>query len=326
MNAVTIGLIITYRCNAACEMCCNDSGPHRTEDMSSDDAMKYIKQANDLGIKRACITGGEPFLFFDKLTEIARYCRKMEIFLGSLTNAYWAITEPVANEKLKQAKNYGLSEIVVSTSDYHRNFIPLERVRNCINAALCNDMLLELRVLVGTNTKKLKDYVDELGISLSENKISVREYPLSPVGRGISLDPMGFKYNATDCNCTSIFRQPVIEPSGDLYVCCGVGYKNKQLLLGNLKQEDLASLLQKAKDEPLYNAISMFGPFSIARMVAEDGNNNLEFNEKKFTDICHACNQLLNNERNFEIVSKTIDKRAKEILGLSKVLSLDLQK
>jgi MoaA/NifB/PqqE/SkfB family radical SAM enzyme len=89
-NHRTLDLILTYRCNAAYEICCNDYGAHRNEDMEPEDAINFIDQAKKAGFRRIGITGGEPFLFINKILKIAEFCRYNDLFLGCLTNAYWA--------------------------------------------------------------------------------------------------------------------------------------------------------------------------------------------------------------------------------------------
>ncbi len=68
-----IGLMVTYRCSVACPHCVVDAGPHRTEEMSLEDACAWIDQASRYrrhSIKGLALTGGEPFFNLPKLQSL----------------------------------------------------------------------------------------------------------------------------------------------------------------------------------------------------------------------------------------------------------------
>jgi len=298
-------------------MCCSNSSPLRDETMPVEDMYNYIEQAKVSNIHRIGLTGGEPFLFFERILDISRFCFERSMYLSSLTNAFWASTPDLALKMMRKCKNAGLKHIAVSTSDYHQSFVPLANVKYCVDSAVQCGLSAELRVLVEHNTRSLEDYKNELNLH-DGNKIIFEEIPISKVGRGLTLDTMSRGYDNVNNPCSSILRTPVVEPSGNLYMCCGVGYKNEHLCIGNLKKSRLDSLLDKANNNLLYKVISLFGPDTIAKMVKEDFS--WKTTEKQYNGICELCNDLLSSDK-FAEVSKSINRRKKELILGTKILN-----
>jgi radical SAM protein with 4Fe4S-binding SPASM domain len=72
--------IITGYCNLRCGHCYIESPKQKYKQLSFDDCIKVIEQANDAGIKSIFITGGEPFIRNDFLKIIdAIYAKGMKV-------------------------------------------------------------------------------------------------------------------------------------------------------------------------------------------------------------------------------------------------------
>jgi organic radical activating enzyme len=96
------GLLLTYKCNAACDFCYYCCGPQNDGLMTVETAIRawrgLKKLAGDSGPAvsavepRIHLTGGEPFLYFERLCEILEAAKKEN--LGEVdiieTNGYWA--------------------------------------------------------------------------------------------------------------------------------------------------------------------------------------------------------------------------------------------
>lgn len=84
---VLLNLDLTYRCNKNCEHCGSGGGfaAHREGFIATDDALRLIREASELGCRDVTLAGGEPLLhegIFDVLDEIGQ--RRMRA--GLLTN------------------------------------------------------------------------------------------------------------------------------------------------------------------------------------------------------------------------------------------------
>ena len=71
-----IGIVMTYKCQIACPHCIVKAGPHRTEEVSMENALDWIEQISsyrDGYIRVLSLTGGEPFYDMDKIRQISSF-------------------------------------------------------------------------------------------------------------------------------------------------------------------------------------------------------------------------------------------------------------
>jgi len=94
---INVGLQITRHCNLKCIHCCES-------DQMPDNSIQKIKiiidKLSNAGLKKICITGGEPFLRKD-LTEILEYVFNKNIQITLSTNGFL-----IDKEKLSQIKPF----------------------------------------------------------------------------------------------------------------------------------------------------------------------------------------------------------------------------
>ena len=122
------GLMLTYRCTAACPRCVVEAGPHRTEEMRLDQATDWIRQARtyrDGHVVGLALTGGEPFYILDKLTRVVELARAEGFLISVVTNAYWAASEEAALDVLGGLP--AIQMVSISTDAYHLKAIPFQR-------------------------------------------------------------------------------------------------------------------------------------------------------------------------------------------------------
>ena len=125
---VSGGLILSYKCSAACRHCmyaCSpkwDSDWIMEEDLSTilSQLAPYIEPApygpDSIGLSHGLhFTGGEPFLNFEllcKAVDIADHLDIPSTFVE--TNAAWCIDDKTTKEKLVKLKSRGLKGIMIS--------------------------------------------------------------------------------------------------------------------------------------------------------------------------------------------------------------------
>ena len=127
------GLLLTYRCNARCASCYVCAGPADGPDMDVQAGLEYwssLQAACPHGC-RIHIGGGEPFLCWETLLELARRARAAG--LGPLeaveTNAFWATRESIVRRRLRALDEAGMRRLTISADPYHQQFVPIQRVR-----------------------------------------------------------------------------------------------------------------------------------------------------------------------------------------------------
>lgn len=144
------GLLLTYKCNASCEFCYYNCSPKQNGLMAVDMAVDAWQSLTILAGDSAKIhiTGGEPFLYWDRLIEILQEGKRQK--LGPLdmveTNGFWAADEGIIRERLKILDGIGMVRLKISCDPFHQEYVDIEPVRRL--AKIARELLGEKRVLV----------------------------------------------------------------------------------------------------------------------------------------------------------------------------------
>jgi MoaA/NifB/PqqE/SkfB family radical SAM enzyme len=311
-----LGLLLTYRCTSICRMCCVDAGPDRKEEMRIEDAMMLIRQAAEIGIKTISLTGGEPFLCFEKMLKICQYASQLGLEVNVLTNCFWAKSEGTTTKKLRKLKNSGLGKITINADEFHQEFVPLDYVKRCFEVAQRMGLIIELRCIVAENTKRMKYFADKIG-ALEKEGLIMNEFPVTPIGRASELDPEILLYSPLMSPCPFVLRLMAVEPNGNLSVCCGVGGFSPPLIVGNIKKHSLKKLIKEADQNLLYTCLKIYGPQTLLGIMREKSYHPIV--ASKHVDRCHVCFDLLSNDKNQSMVQETL-KLLKDELSLGKTL------
>jgi len=126
------GIIVTYKCSAACLHCCYASSPKRSgEYMSRQTADKIFALLKKTGCHSVHIGGGEPFMNFEKLLEVCKSAYENNISVDYIeTNASWQTNEKDVSEKLKKLKSAGVGCLLISLDPFHNEFVPYAKIKN----------------------------------------------------------------------------------------------------------------------------------------------------------------------------------------------------
>jgi MoaA/NifB/PqqE/SkfB family radical SAM enzyme len=133
------GLMLTYRCNAACRFCYYCCGPTAGGLMPVETAIAAWMSLRRLAGEGAKVhlTGGEPFLVFERLLAICEAARAAGLGGADYveTNAGWVTDESEAQHRLKALNAAGLKQLKISWDAFHEEFVPVEKVRFLYRAA-----------------------------------------------------------------------------------------------------------------------------------------------------------------------------------------------
>lgn len=167
---VSGGLIISYKCNSGCIHCLYNCGNEWNEWIDVKDAERYLKLLKSTGTFRSLhITGGEPFMNFNLLCEIARICKKTGIPTFVETNCFWAVDDEKTERKLKEIKKSGIESILISCSPFYLEKIPFENFKRCLR--ISEDVFGKENVMV--YTREGCDWIESIGI---KGKISFHDF------------------------------------------------------------------------------------------------------------------------------------------------------
>jgi organic radical activating enzyme len=137
MDVTSLGLHITDRCNAKCLHCAFYCGPEINGCMGIEEAKQYVTDANELGAEIVCVTGGEPMLYPVLVKKIISECKRLSFSQTWLfTNGFWAHDKSEASATAMRLKKLGLTKMFLSVDFFHQAHVPIESVKNAIEASL----------------------------------------------------------------------------------------------------------------------------------------------------------------------------------------------
>ena len=234
------GLLLTYKCNCSCEFCYYNCGPGANGLMNVDTAVGVWESLKALAGDSAKIhiTGGEPFLYWQRLCEVLE--RGKEQALGKVdlieTNGFWAKDEKIITERLGRLDELGMDRFKVSCDPFHQQHVDVDCVRRL--AAVAREMLGPERVLV-----RWEEYMESppsmeglSGEQLMRHYIAAaRDYPCRFTGRaaGKLAESMASRpaeaYDSENCKSVFLGAKGVhIDPYGNIFsgTCSGITFGN----------------------------------------------------------------------------------------------------
>lgn len=297
-----IGLLMTYQCQVQCPHCIIQAGPHRTEEMSLEDAYYWIKQiaAYRHGfIKVLSLTGGEPFFNIQRLKLMSEFAKEQGLYVSAVTNGYWASTVKKAIRILDSLPS--LMMLQISTDKYHQQSIPFERVRNAMLA--CDACDLPYTISICTENEEDPDYQKTLReVSEFVDPQVIFTAITFKAGRALQMDTaQNYKTSSTPpISSCGAGGAPIVFPNGQIVACIGPIIDLKiphPLMLGNLRQKSIEQILDQAESNVVLHAIRIWGPKFLIHLVREAG---LERELPKYYikgSVCHACYELMANPK-----------------------------
>lgn len=297
---MNIGILLWNTCNAKCGHCAVNSGPNEQAVMTDEQIFSAIDSAfYDCSRPSIGLSGGEAFIFFERLREIIQYAASKGALVSVTTNGYWAITKDRALALVREIKSAGLCKLVVSTDVFHKPYVPQERVINAIHACVEEHLEVELQYVSSKKTPRLHEFLKEFEDDLLN--ITVREIPVHPVGRAVSEvhpDELFCQQHIPKGLCPSAI--PSFSATGDVIPCCNTAGHLPSLRLGSI-DDDLPSLYDKFKVDSLMRVLWEKGPSALYQFARNHGMPDLEHG---YVDQCHLCYHLFSDTERGEKLSR----------------------
>lgn len=295
MQISGLGLHLTDRCNARCQHCAYHCGPRAKGVMGIGEACGYLHDVAGPSLELVCISGGEPLLYPDVVTDIVRKASIMRVpGIWIFTNASWAVNSRAAERKLGRLKEAGMTRVCLSADGFHQPFIPVERVCYAITAArdLGLQIVLDSRYLGSPHLDNptnritrqvLRDLGDLKGIETWQGQplytgrgadtllgqlTSIKEIPKGecpgPWAGGTWENPVGVD----------------VDLYGEVTLCPG-------LSVGNAKKRPLTRILADYAPEghPIIRELVTEGPRGLAEMAKRRGY----VPRASYVSECHLC-------------------------------------
>jgi len=292
-----VGLLLTYKCNAACEFCYYGCSPTQGGLMDIEIAIECWKSVRELAgdAGKVHITGGEPFLYFDRLIEILEAGKKEGLGPCDLveTNGGWVKDEKDTERKLKLLHELGVERFKVSCDPFHQEYVDIEQVRLVVDVA--EKVFGPDKTLI-----RWRKYLDEpaemRGISKQEKDKryveALADYSCRFTGRAAgrlaellankSIDEISKQ------NCSGAFlgsKGVHVDPYGNVFsgTCGGI-------IVGNVTRMSLADMWRQWTPgcNELVETLFKSGPGGLLDKAVRSGYQPLE----GYAGKCHLCTSI----------------------------------
>lgn len=284
-------LELSYLCNAACSHCYVSSSPFADRTKLDVEAIcRVIEEAQQIDSinPKVAIAGGEPTLFWDSLLTVISFAAKRNFRVLLISNGWWGKSLTTCRQKLDSLIEHGLSRLELSTSNYHQQYVDSEALNNIILSS--RDQPIELALHVR--------YSNSCGQAASLSKLKNLEgielisAPITLVGRAekeISKEEFRFAEDFPRGNCQDDLSL-LINPKGDCFPCCGGAELTDSLRLGNIHDESLAEIIERAQTRKLLLHLTQKGPAILAEGLQDEGFQ--ELNPSSCVNICDLCTSI----------------------------------
>jgi MoaA/NifB/PqqE/SkfB family radical SAM enzyme len=265
--------------------------------MNLEDAIRIVEDAASYGIRKISITGGEPLLFADEIKKISEKAANLGIAVTVLTNGFWG--DRNARSFLLDLKKHGVVRLVLSTDEYHAEFVPVERFITA--AKVANNLGFRVGVVLSF-TQDMKKLA-KIENSLIKARVKYMKRPVLARGRGANIKKELIKKRGMPVSkrfgpCSG-FPFPMVMVDGRVLVCCFVNKdlisENNGIIIGNTKDKSLDKILKEAESNYFVKQLGKKHPFTVYQ-EHRGALNKAGFKPEKYQSICDFCTLLLNKK------------------------------
>lgn len=272
------------RCNLRCGHCVATEDISDKRKMDHDKAKEIIAEMARTGVSGISFSAGEPFLYFNEMTELVNLCRQVGIYTRIVTNSFWAKTAEASDKLVSELKQNGLCQLRLSFSRWHQEHIDRDNVLNA--ARSCQKIGLNYFISFITDFSREDDQHEQF---LRDHSLMFFPEPVIYAGRAASFNRRRI---LTDYQANCCDMNPYLDPDLDMYACCDAGthFPDTQFFyLGNLKDNSMEQLFVKTETDPLYSLIRTMGITNIASFTGMKAREIITYSK------CELCRKLFNS-------------------------------
>jgi hypothetical protein len=297
-NSVLI--VLTEACHVGCQHCGYRGSP-RDREMTVDDVTGWVDQILNYGVPEIIFTGGEPFERLDLLESGVARTRHWNARSSVFTSSFWATSFNEARGVMNRLP--GLTTLYLSTDVYHQAQVPLQHVRNAIDAGIdvgVKNISLNITYAREEDRQLIASQYSDYGERI--NIYADRVIPLPDPQTSIRLlrgqDSLRrFAPHAYAVRCW--LGTPLINPNGDL-AACHIGkagsrcdLRDLPYFLGNLREQTFGGIMDRSEARADYQYLRTHGPRGVAQMAADTPDLLRTLPRREFTTECDMCWSVL---------------------------------
>jgi MoaA/NifB/PqqE/SkfB family radical SAM enzyme len=286
----------SYVCNLKCQHCAISplQGKQIVRTLKPADVADLANQADELGLARFVITGGEPLVFPD-LDEVVAAINPERFYINVDTNG-WLLDDA----KAKHLKEIGVDRIQLSIDSFYPNEHDSfrgrkgshERAMKAVDSALNAGLQIFIQTVVTKKRLYSNEFIKFIDY-FNSREIGVFVTYAKPVGAWqgnfddmVTKEDMHYfsenlekKYNVythitpaygLDLGCIAVKQMFSVTHTGDVLPCPYI-----QISLGNIFKEPLKNIIQRGL------SINFFGEKRNTCLIAEDVNFIENYIDKK---------------------------------------------
>lgn len=291
----SVCVVLTRKCNANCDICCQSCSSTIDEKIDIDKTLLVIKELKRKeAIRMVGITGGEPFIYFSDAIRLIEGIKQLGLGATFTTNGFWGKDYEVAYEKLRIIKKLGVNFFTLSVDDFHEKFVPYQSIANVVDISKKLDIRIIINSVSTKNSKRLKGVLEKLEDSLIN--CNLVEIPCVPVGHAaerIKEDEYIYM-EGLPTGCCEFMNMFTILPGGNVYPCCSEAGMSQVLYLGNIYQDSVDDLLKSFYKNSICSILREKGTTYIYKEVLSDDER--EQLRKRFISSCDMCHVLFENK------------------------------
>ncbi len=299
------GLLLTYACNARCAFCYVSADPQHRDALDTTTALALWRSLDELAAAhgktmRVHLTGGEPFLDWVCLVSLVRAARDAGLTPVEKieTNAFWATDDNLTRARIELLAALGVGKLAVSTDVFHQEFVPLERVRRCVEIG--RRVLGRGRVIV-RRWDFLRHPVDVRGMSPVQRAQAFRQalerHQERLTGRAAALlasllpGQPAEAFRGLDCASEVLSSRHVhIDSYGHIFpgTCMGI-ILGRATVTGPSVAEVWKALARDWREHPVVAALVAGGSYELLQHAQECGYRALGTG---YASKCHLCSHV----------------------------------
>jgi MoaA/NifB/PqqE/SkfB family radical SAM enzyme len=273
-----------YTCNFRCQHCSVKKFQEKKDarQFTIEDVKNLFRQADEMGLARVTITGGEPLVFKD-LDELVEAIDPQKFYINCDTNG-WLLDE----KRAKHLKSIGVDRIQLSIDslnekehdDFRQAKGSYKRAMNAIDASLNADLAIFIQTVVTKQRLRTEEFIEFIKY-FNKKDIGVFVTYAKPVGSwegnfDVLVDRDDMKYMeelekkhkvfthltpgyGLNMGCIAVKGMFSVTQYGDVLPCPYI-----HTSIGNVFDEPLKDIIQRGLD------IKYFGEHVDTCLIAED--------------------------------------------------------
>lgn len=285
----------TGNCPIGCKHCGKRSSPEMTTALPDEIVIRSLSEATACGCDFVNFTGGEPFAVGQKrLCAYVHHASDQGLATRISTSGYWSSSDKAAISWLEPLKTAGLKELALSTSDSHRETIPLSRLIIASRLASSMDILVFISIALTKSSRttalSLQREFEDAGCTTPY----ILESPILQTGRAEDwLPPADLILQPSEVlegPCRSAGRHPMLHPSGTITSCASILSQDvPQFSFGSIFETSLDKSVNAMNRNKLIRWLREKGPLNLAESVAHEVGLS---RPTGFVNLCDICRTL----------------------------------